>query len=279
MTLDAARRWAVEQLQDNSSSPQLDAEVLLAHLLERPRSYLRTWPERPLSSQQQEAFSLLVQQRREGEPVAYLTGQREFWSLELRVTRDTLIPRPETELLVAAALQRIPAAAAWSIADLGTGSGAIALALASERPQCRVVATDVSAAALTVARSNALRLTLEQVEFRHGDWVEPLRGERFQMVVSNPPYIALGDPHLVQDGLPYEPQRALSSGLKGLDALVKIIATATEILSPPGWLLLEHGYDQGGAVRELFTKSGYTGVVTLRDDGGQERLTLATCRS
>ena len=258
---------------------RLDAEALLCHLLQRERSYLRAWPEHEVDAELSAQFQTLVMRRQQGEPLAYLIGWREFWSLKLNVTPATLIPRPDTELLVEQALARIPHTAHWQIADLGTGSGAIALAIASERPHCQLTATDFSTAALAVARGNAAQLNIHNIEFRHGNWCEALTNHKYPMVVSNPPYIDGHDPHLQYDGLPFEPQSALTPANNGdgdgLAALRIIIEHARSHLTPPGWLLLEHGYNQGERVRKLLQQAGYHGISTVQDLGGQERLTLA----
>lgn len=253
-------------------SPRLDAEVLLAHLLGKTRTYLYTWPEQNVDEPVIEAFRTLIARRAEGTPVAHLLGKREFWSLELTVTPDTLIPRPETELLVEQALARIPPDAAWNVADLGTGSGAIALAIASERPRCHVIATDKSMAALEQAQANALRLGLQNVDFRLGSWFTPLKHERFAVIVSNPPYIRANDPHLLQGDVRFEPITALTSGLDGLDDLKEITEQAPDHLEPGGWLLLEHGYDQGEMVQSLLTAHGFIEVLGYRDGLGHERV-------
>ncbi|HPA01459.1 MAG TPA: peptide chain release factor N(5)-glutamine methyltransferase [Chiayiivirga sp.] len=221
-------------------------------------------------------YLALLARRAAGEPLAYLLGRAGFWTLDLEVTPATLIPRPETELLVEAALARLPEANALCIADLGTGSGAIALALASERPQARVLATDASAAALEVARRNAARNDIVNVAFRQGDWLEPLAGERFDLIASNPPYIAQGDPHLGRGDLRFEPATALASGADGLDALRTLARDAPTHLVPGGWLLLEHGWDQGAAVRGLLRDAGFQRIETLRDLEDRERVTLGS---
>ncbi len=251
-----------------------EAEILLAHALGKTRTWLHTWPERVLTSEQRAAFEALLERRLAGEPVAYLIGMRAFWSLDLAVTADTLIPRPETELLVELALARIPEQADWRLADLGTGSGAIALALARERPSCRITATDRSSGALAVARANATRLGIANLEFREGAWYAPLAGERFQMIVSNPPYIAADDRHLSEGDLRFEPRSALAAGPEGLDDLRLIAAGARTHLHDGGWLLLEHGYDQGAAVRALLDDNGLVDVRSERDALGHERVTL-----
>lgn len=271
MDIRTALEWGRSRL-EHSDTPRLDAEILLCHLLEKPRSYLYTWPDRVLSYDQLSAYRTLIQRRETGEPVAHITGQREFWSLMLKVTVDTLIPRPETELLVEKALQRLPDAPC-SLADLGTGTGAIALALASERPDCRVTAVDRSEAALAVARENAGQHGL-RVEFLQGSWFEPLAGRRFDLIVSNPPYVCEEDRHLQQGDVRYEPRTALSAGADGLDDIRRIVAAAPEHLHPGGWLLLEHGYDQGHAVRALLNDRGYTGLETFCDLAGKERVTI-----
>ncbi len=266
--IDAARRLAA-----TSDSARLDAEVLLMHVLEVGRTHLYAWPEKTLSSGEAERFETLIDRRSAGEPVAYLTGEQEFWSLTLWVTPATLIPRPETELLVERALAAIPSDAAWQVADLGTGSGAVALALASERPACRIIATDRSETALETAAANGTRLGIGNVEFREGNWLEPLEGERFNVIVSNPPYVAEHDPHLNRGDLRFEPVTALASGADGLDAIRTIAAAAPACLAPGGRLLLEHGFDQGAAVRGLLTGAGFSAVQTWRDAAGLERVT------
>lgn len=252
---------------------RLEAEILLAHALSTPRSFLYANPELELPDLRTEAFRKLVQRRARGEPLAYLTGTREFWSLSLHVTPEVLIPRHETELLVEAGLEHIPDHRPVRVADLGTGSGAIALAIASERGQAEVHATDISAAALGVARHNAERLGLPGVRFHEGSWYEPLNG-RFEVILSNPPYVAAGDPHLLSGDLPHEPALALSSGPDGLDSIRKIVRHGPDCLAPGGWLILEHGRDQGAALRALLAEQNYTAVETRRDLSGQERVTM-----
>lgn len=247
-----------------------DAELLLAHALGRSRSWLYAHRDDPIDTVDADRFRALLARRSAGEPVAYLTGRRGFWSFDLRVTPDTLIPRPETELLVELALARLPAATDLHLADLGTGSGAIALALAHERRRARVVAVDVSPGTLDVARANAAELGLANVEFREGDWLVPLAGQRFDLIASNPPYIAEGDPHL--DDLRHEPAPALASGPDGLDAIRRIAREAPAYLVPGGWLLLEHGWDQGEAVRGILRAAGFADVTTDRDLEDRDRV-------
>jgi release factor glutamine methyltransferase len=249
-----------------------DAQWLLAHVLGRPRSWLFAFGDHAVAADEAARYEALVARRAAGEPVAYLTGRRGFWRFDLEVTPATLVPRPETERLVELALERLPAGSDLRVADLGTGSGAIALALASERPMARVVATDASEAALAVARRNAEMLGLRNVGFRRGDWFDCLGGERFDLVASNPPYIEAGDPHL--DALRHEPAAALASGADGLDAIRTIARDAPAHLVAGGWLLLEHGWRQGEAVRALLAHAGFVDVATLRDLEGRDRVTL-----
>jgi len=251
----------------------LEPELLLSHVLGRSRSYLHAWPEKHCSESEAAHYRALLSRRTRGEPIAYLLGHREFWSLELQVTPDTLIPRPETETLVERALESIPAQDSWDVLDLGTGSGAVVLALAKERIRCRYVATDQSHDALEVARKNAVSHAITSVEFRQGPWWEAVRGLRFQVIVSNPPYIPSADPHLDRGDLRWEPRTALASGADGLDAIRHIVTGAPSHLTPGGHLLLEHGYDQGDAVRALFTDAGFDSIETRQDLSAQDRVT------
>jgi len=244
---------------------RLDAELLLLHVVQKPRSWLFTHADDVLDLDVQTAYANLIERRVAGEPVAYITGRRGFWSLDLEVTPATLIPRPETELLVELALQRLPVDVTCNVADLGTGSGTIALAIARERPHAQVVATDASADALVVAQRNAQRHAIGNVTFVHGDWLAPLVGQCFELIVSNPPYIEAADPHLGQGDLRFEPASALASGTDGLDDIRRIIRDAREHLKPDGWLLFEHGWNQGDAARALLHEAGYAEVFTARD--------------
>jgi release factor glutamine methyltransferase len=250
-----------------------EAELLLLHVLGKPRSWLFAHATDPVEAGEAAAFHALLARRVAGEPVAYLLGHRGFWTLDLAVSPATLIPRPETELLVELALARLPVDTALAVADLGTGSGAIALALASERPQADVTATDLSAAALDVARGNAARNGLARVRFVQGAWFAPLQGMRFDLIASNPPYIASNDPHLQQGDLRHEPATALASGIDGLDDIRLIVADAGAHLLPGGWLLIEHGWDQGAAIRALFEHAGFEQVHTERDLEQRDRVT------
>ncbi len=256
-----------------TAEPRAEAEILIAHVLGVARTRLWARPEEAVAPVAARAALDLAQRRATGEPIAYLVGRRAFWTLELEVGPAVLIPRPETELIVEQALARLPAGPA-RVADLGTGSGAVALALAAERPRWHVVATDSSADALGVARRNAERLGLG-VDFRHGDWAQALRpDESFDLIASNPPYVAAGDPHLVDGDLPWEPRTALVAGADGLDAIRGLAPAAFQHLADGGWLLLEHGATQGDAVRGLLARIGLGAVRTMRDLSGLERLTM-----
>lgn len=266
---------AIERLRDISPSARLDAEVLLRHVCGLGRTALIAQASAPLAREQVDAFNALLARRLAGEPVAYLIGHREFWSLDLVVTADTLIPRPETEILVEQALHHIPPDSDMRIADLGTGSGAIALSVAKAQPRCRIIATDVSPAALEVARHNAARHAVRNIEFRVGDWYAALGADTVDWILSNPPYVADEDPHLRTGDVRFEPRTALHAGSDGLDAIRRLIAGAASHLSHAGGLLLEHGATQGEAVRALLTAHGFTAVQTYRDLSGHERVTHA----
>jgi release factor glutamine methyltransferase len=250
-----------------------DAEILLGACLGVPRATLLARPELEVALQAAERFAALLERRGQGEPVAYLTGEKEFWSLALRVTPDVLVPRPETETLIEAALAAGRNDAACDVVDLGTGSGAIAIALARERPQWRITATDVSEAALAVARRNADRLCGARIEFLSGDWYQPLAARRFDLIVSNPPYIAAEDAALRTPELGFEPQPALVAGVTGLEALAVLIAQAPRHLKQYGQLVVEHGSDQAPAVRSLLGAAGFSNIRTHRDLAGHERVT------
>ena len=250
----------------------VDAQWLLAHVLGQSPAWLYAHANDAVEAAVAARFESLLERRHAGEPVAYLTGHRGFWTLDLQVTPDTLIPRAETELLVELALARLPSDRMLLVADLGTGSGAIALALARERPRARVLATDASPAALAVARDNAAALGITNIAFACGDWCAPLNDRRFDLIASNPPYISTDDPHLSRGDLRHEPPAALASGTDGLDAIRAIVAAAPLHLVAGGWLLLEHGLAQGAAVRALLQRGGFIEVRTDRDLEGRERV-------
>jgi release factor glutamine methyltransferase len=250
-----------------------EADLLLAHVLGVGRAWLFANREQVVDADRARAFLALVDRRASGEPVAYLLGRREFWSLPLEVTADVLIPRPETELLVETALDFIPAGAAWRVADLGTGSGAVALAIATERPRCEIHASDSSPRALLVAERNVAAIAPGRVSLHLGSWLEPLPGP-FHVIVSNPPYVAADDPHLVEGDCRFEPRDALTPGADGMAAIRRIAADALPRLEPGGLLAFEHGFDQGAASRALLMQLGYSRVETRKDLEGRERVTL-----
>ncbi|WP_105735618.1 peptide chain release factor N(5)-glutamine methyltransferase [Cronobacter dublinensis] len=270
-------KQAIHRLSD-SESPRRDAEILLGFVTGRTRTFILAFGETSLADDELTRLDALLARRVQGEPVAYLTGQREFWSLPLEVSAATLIPRPDTECLVEQALARLPAAPC-RILDLGTGTGAIALALACERPDCQVTALEVVPEAVALARRNAQRLGIDNVTVLQSHWFSALTDARFSLIVSNPPYIDGDDPHLTQGDVRFEPKSALVAPDAGLADLDAIITGARRFLENDGWLLVEHGWRQGGAVRELFTRAGYHGVETCRDYGGNERLTLGQYRN
>ncbi|WP_105665970.1 peptide chain release factor N(5)-glutamine methyltransferase [Cronobacter dublinensis] len=270
-------KQAIHRLTD-SESPRRDAEILLGFVTGRTRTFILAFGETSLADDELTRLDALLARRVQGEPVAYLTGQREFWSLPLEVSAATLIPRPDTECLVEQALACLPAAPCH-ILDLGTGTGAIALALACERPDCQVTALEVIPEAVALARRNAQRLGIDNVTVLQSHWFSALTDARFSLIVSNPPYIDGDDPHLTQGDVRFEPKSALVAPDAGLADLDAIITGARRFLENDGWLLVEHGWRQGGAVRELFTRAGYHGVETCRDYGGNERLTLGQYRN
>ena len=273
MRLDAAIADATQRLSHISESPRLDAEILLCRTIDMPRSYLFAHPEDELDDLTAERFASVLERRIGGEPMAYIMGTREFWSHELLVSPATLVPRPETELLVELALREIPRKAEWQILDLGTGSGAIAIAIAGERRMCQVTAVDISADALAVARENVRMLALGNVELELGSWTEPVRERRFKVIVSNPPYVRSDDEALLK--LQHEPQAALAAGTDGLDAIRVLAAECGAILADEGVLLIEHGAEQPVAVAELLEEHGWTGICCHNDLAGLPRVTVA----
>ncbi len=249
----------------------VDARVLLRHVIGCDEAWLISHKDRQLSAKEQEAYATLRARRAAGEPVAYLTGEREFYSLAFKVTPAVLIPRPETELLVETALEHIPADAPCRVLDLATGSGCVAIAIAKHCPRARMTATEVSLAALAVVRENAARHGVN-IEFMESDWFAALSGRRFDFIVANPPYVAEGDPHLNEGDLRFEPRPALVAGTAGLDCIEVIVEQAPRHLAAGGWLLFEHGYDQGACSRALLAAAGYADIVTRRDLAGIERV-------
>jgi release factor glutamine methyltransferase len=265
---DAARR-----LEAASESPRLDAEVLLARTIDMPRSYLFAHPEDELDGVTLQRFELLLSRRAGGEPMAYIMGTREFWSHELIVSPATLVPRPETELLVELALREIPRKAGWQILDLGTGSGAVAIAIASERRMCDITATDISGAALAIARENARHLDLGNITFLEGDWTQPVEGTLFDVIVSNPPYVRADDAAL--ENLQYEPRSALVAGDDGLQAIRALATGCAPIVKAGGTLLLEHGADQQQALASILQREGWLDIACHPDFSGRPRVTVA----
>ena len=257
---------------ENQPMGRLEAEILLSETLGVNRAWLYANSEQTPAAKQCTRFLDLVGRRKNGEPIAYLTGYREFWSLPLKVTADVLIPRPETELLVEAALAFIPKDAAWRIADLGTGSGAIALAIASERPRCEIHATEFNEAALRVAQENGQAIAPGRISFHLGSWLTPLEG-RFQVLVSNPPYIAADDPHLQRGDCRFEPGEALTPGPDGMTAIRHIAGESLHYLAHGGMLVFEHGYNQGAEARQMLIELGYRNVGTQKDLEQRERVT------
>lgn len=272
MTISELLQAAVEQ-NNSSDTPQLDCELLLCHLLDVDRSWLKTWPDREVSSENLQRFQQLLQRRIEGEPIAYIVGNQGFWTLNLKVSPDTLIPRPETELLVETALElNLPSRA--QVLDLGTGTGAIALALASERKQWQVIGADLVLGAVELAKHNCQCNKLENVTLLQSNWYRDIPVQPFDLIVSNPPYIEEGDRHLSEGDIRFEPVSALVSDNNGLKDLDTVIGQSPNYLSLGGWLVVEHGYQQGPAVRELFEATGFAAVETRLDLNGLERITL-----
>ena len=265
---------AVARLAATVDLPDLEAQLLLAYVLQKTRTWLLSWPEAPVDEEQRQRFESLVERRLSGEPVAHIVGEREFWKQHLEVTADTLIPRPETELIVETLLERFGNDTDIDLLDLGTGSGAIAIAISAERPRWKITATDISPEALQVAQRNALKHG-SKINFHAGNWYEAIpAGTRFDVIVSNPPYIPNQDPHLNKGDVRFEPRSALASGKDGLDDIRRLISDSPEYLNRGGLLLLEHGFDQGAAVRSLMQQGGFNDITTLVDLAGQPRVTL-----
>jgi len=275
-TIDRQLRWATAQLQQSSDapdSPQLDAKLLLCRVLSCELIYLYTWPEKCLSAEQLIQFAELVARRKSGQPVAHLLGYLDFWSLRLAVSDDTLIPRPETELLVETALA-LPLDDTTKVIDLGTGTGAIALALASERPTWQVRGIDKNAAAVALAKRNASTHSIHNVAFQQSDWFSAITDNHYQLIVSNPPYVETHSPYLAEGDVRFEPLSALVSGADGLDDIRLIVAQAPRYLANFGWLLIEHGFNQASDIARIFAHHGFREVRCLTDLNGLARITL-----
>ena len=271
---DIASLMKQDATEANSRLPRVDVEFLISHYLSKPRSWLYAFSDYQLNPEQVFEFQQLINRRMNGEPVAYITGRRGFWSFDLQVTPETLIPRPETELLVELALAYVHPNSVSRVLDLGTGTGAIALAIAHERPNAHVLAVDYSEAALAVAKSNAAELKIRNIEFIQSDWYSTIVSQRVDVIVSNPPYIEAADIHLQQGDLRFEPISALASGEDGLDAIRVIIAGAKKHLNADGWLMIEHGWNQGEATRNLFAQSGFVEISTEQDLAKRDRVTM-----
>lgn len=274
LTIKKSLALSSTQLSSLSDTAQLDCELLLSFVLNKSRTYLHAWPDKELSKEDLNKFNRLLERRLKGEPIAHILGERGFWSLNLKVTPDTLIPRPDTERLVELALDIIPQQAQWSILDLGTGTGAIALSLAKENSLCHITATDQSIAALNVAKENAEKNQISNITFIQSNWLKELENQQFEMIVTNPPYIKASDPHLMQGDIRFEPHSALTSGPDGLDDIRTIIASSMKFLKKDGVLLIEHGYDQANEVCELLKAANFTQVTDFNDDNGNPRVAI-----
>ncbi|MDO6837399.1 peptide chain release factor N(5)-glutamine methyltransferase [Pseudoalteromonas carrageenovora] len=274
LTLEQAIAAGADLLASSSESAKLDAQVLLLHILQKPRSYLFTWPEHVLSNEQQSQFNVFLQRRLKGEPVAHITGLREFWSLSLEVNATTLIPRPDTETLVECALNLAMLDTA-KVLDLGTGTGAIALALGCEMPNWQIVAVDRVTEAVALANKNQQRLGINNVDVKQSNWFSALQGERFNLIVTNPPYIEQDDIHLNQGDVRFEPLSALVADDAGMSDIKQIITQSRDYLLSSGYLLIEHGFEQAEAVRHLFKEMAFINIKTVKDFGNNDRVTLA----
>ena len=263
-----------KQLNTVSDSARLDIELLLCSVLEKDRTFIHAWPEHLLTQEQLNTFQQQLEQRLQGKPIAHILGERGFWSLNLKVTEDTLIPRPDTERLVELALECIPEKSKWTILDLGTGTGAIALSLAKEHPSCFITATDQSPATIEVAKQNAENNNISNIEFIQSDWFSNLENQLFDIIVSNPPYIKENDPHLKQGDVRFEPMSALTSGTDGLNDIRKIIKDSHGHLTENGVLLIEHGYDQADAVCDLLKAENFTKVSNFKDYNDNQRVSI-----
>lgn len=272
--IQSAITEATRILAESSDSPELDAEILLCLILEKNRSYLRSWPKKQLHAQQRLQYKTLLKKRQQGTPIAYITGQREFWSREFKVSPDVLIPRPDTELLIELALPLIPKDKSCKLIDLGTGSGAIAVTLATERPYAQIIGTDSSEAALKIAKQNADHYHCRNLRLVQSFWFEQIADNDFDLVISNPPYIAANDPHLQQGDLRFEPHSALVADENGLKDISVIAESACKHLKEGGFLLIEHGYNQQPQVQAIFESFDYANIQTHTDLGGNPRVTV-----
>ncbi len=273
-SIQASLEHAYETLQALSETARLDSEVLLCHVLKKNRAFLRAWPEKKLDPKQIIEFQELVKKRKNGLPIAYLVGIKEFWSREFFVNQHVLIPRPETELLIELALEQIPDNHAKSIIDLGTGSGAIGITLAAERPASNIIATDISKQALDIAATNANNHGITNIKFLVSHWFRQLANEKHHLIISNPPYIDSQDPHLQRGDIRFEPKKALIADRQGLSDIFEIVKTAKNFLYPGGYLIIEHGYNQKQQVQSFYEKNKYTNIASHHDLAGQPRITI-----
>ena len=273
MNIQQALQYAVQNISNTSSSAHLDAQILLSHILNCNSAHLIAWPEKELNLQQLKSFQKLIKQRQQGSPVAHLTGNREFWSLNFKVNNSTLIPRPETETLIEFILEKFGEKKTLTLLDMGTGTGAIAITLANEQPDWIITATDISAAAIALAKENSTMLNTESIALLQSDWFTNIPQQTFDIIVSNPPYISTDDPHLTKGDVRFEPESALTSGKTGMDDIEYLCSQAKNYLAKDGWLIIEHGYNQKTAAAECFTRNNYKNISQQNDLAGHCRMT------
>ena len=273
MNIQQALQYAVQNISNTSPSANLDAQILLSYILNCNRAHLIAWPEKELSLQQIDSFQELIKQRQQGSPVAHLTGQREFWSLNFKVNNSTLIPRPETETLIEFILDKFGEKKELTVLDMGTGTGAIAITLSSEKPDWKITASDISTAAITLAKENSIILNTKNITFLQSDWFTKIPQQTFDLIVSNPPYISIDDPHLAEGDIRFEPKSALTSGKTGMDDIEHLCSQAKNYLAKDGWLIVEHGYNQKSVVADCFTRNEYKNVSQRNDLAGHCRMT------
>ncbi len=273
MNIQQALQYAVQNISNTSPSANLDAQILLSYILNCNRAHLIAWPEKELSLQQIDSFQELIKQRQQGSPVAHLTGQREFWSLNFKVNNSTLIPRPETETLIEFILDKFGEKKELTVLDMGTGTGAIAITLSSEKPDWKITASDISTAAITLAKENSIILNTKNITFLQSDWFTKIPQQTFDLIVSNPPYISIDDPHLAEGDIRFEPKSALTSGKTGMDDIDHLCLQAQNYLAKNGWLIVEHGYNQKSVVADCFTRNEYKNVSQRNDLAGHCRMT------
>ena len=276
MNIQQALQYAVQNISNTSPSANLDAQILLSHILNCNSAHLIAWPEKELNLQQLKSFQKLIKQRQQGSPVAHLTGQREFWSLNFKVNNTTLIPRPETETLIEFILDKFGEKNGLTVLDMGTGTGAIAITLANEKPDWIITATDISAAAIALAKENSTMLNTESIALLQSDWFTNIPQQTFDIIVSNPPYISTDDPHLTKGDVRFEPESALTSGKTGMDDIEHLCSQAKNYLAKDGWLIIEHGYNQKAVVADCFTRNEYKNISQQNDLAGHCRMTAGS---